>query len=1022
MIKTKLFKVRGLRHMFLLGLMLFFCTSHAVGQSGAGSLRTITGTVVDQGGEPLVGVAVYIDQTTRGASTDVDGNFELQAASDEVLVVSYIGYATQRIEVDSSNHYPIVLLEQVSELDEVVVTALGIKRASKALSYNVQNVNSDEVNVVKNANFMNSLQGKVAGVQINTSAGGPGSSVRVVMRGTKSISKDNNALYVIDGIPMFNVTSQGSVNSRFSTQASSDAVADINPEDIASMSMLTGAPAAALYGSNAANGVVLITTKRGVEGKTQVTYSNNTMFSTPYIYPDMQNTYGNVAGQYQSWGGKTSNSYNPMDFFNTGSDVINSFTFSTGNAKNQTFASVSSTNSDGIVPNNSYDRYNFTIRNTTNINDKLKLDLGASYIIQNDQNMVGQGEYQNPLVAVYLFPRGDNFDDIRAFERYSVGSGLYTQHWPYGDQGLSLQNPYWQQYRMNRETDKLRYMLNAGLTYNIADWINVSGRVAIDNTNSHYTRKENASTDRVGEFGFYQEDRQENRSVYADVIANINKALSDDFSLVANVGASISDERYELMGNLGNLASIPNYFTITNLNFTQGFKPRQYGYHDQNQSLFASVELGWRGLLYATLTERIEWDSALGGLESVSYDYPSVGLSGIVSEMVELPQVIDFVKVRGSWTKVSSPFSRYLVRPGYVFNEQTLGWETSTIFPARDLKPETTESWEFGLNMRLLESLTVDLTYYNSETRNQTFNVALASSSGYSSAIVQTGSITNRGIELAVGYDRAWGEFRSTTHFTYTKNINRVNSLANGAINPVTGEPIEMEELSVAVLGGTNAPEVILREGGTMNDIYVKQGLKLDANGNVWVNSQTGTPAIEEYDEYKKLGSTAPDFTMGLSQSFSYKGVNLGVVFSANVGGLVVSNTQGILDYFGASQTTADARDAGGVPMNNGVIDAKAYYQTIGTATGGYGQYYTYSATNVRLQELNISYTFPSSLIGDKVKLTAGLVGRNLWMIYNKAPFDPGLTPSASANFYQGVDFFMLPSTRNIGFNVKLQF
>ena len=984
--------------------------------------REITGSVVDENNIPLLGVTVFIKGTTTGTATNIDGKFNISAATGNEIVFEYIGYQTQRVSINSQSVYDIKMATAANDLDAVVVTALGIKRATKVLSYNVQEVKSDEVNVVKDANFMNSLQGKVAGVQISSAAGGIGAAVRVVMRGSKSISKDNNALYVIDGIPMFNVTSSESSGSMFSNQSSTDGVADLNPDDIQSISMLTGPSAAALYGSNAANGVVLVTTKRGSSEKTTVTFTNNTMFSTPYIMPEMQNEYGNTPGMYQSWGEKTTNRYDPANFFNTGSNIMNSITFSTGTKKNQTYASVSSTNGSGMIPNNTYDRYNFSIRNTAHILDsKLILDLGANYIIQQDKNMVGQGQYQNPLLAVYLFPRNDSFDEIRAFERHSIGRDIALQHWPYGDEGLSLQNPYWQQYRMNRESNKKRYMLNANLTYHIADWINVTGRVQVDNTNTHFTRKEYASTHKVGANGFYAEDRQENTQTYADAMVNIDKKFGD-FSLNANIGGVISDTRYELIGNLGNLGKLPNYFTITNINFSSAFKPRQYGYHDQTQSVFANIELGWRDMIYATVTGRNEWSSALAFSDTPSYFYPSVGISAIVSEMAELPKFINYLKVRGSYTNVATAFDRFLTRPGYEFDEMNHGWNSSTIMPASVLEPESTTSWEIGLNTRLWNHFNIDFTYYNSDTTNQTFFIDLPVSSGFKSYVVQAGSIGNKGVELSLGYNNKWNDFVMSTNFTFTKNVNTVNRLASDVINLSTGMPIIMDEMRVATLGGTNAPEVILREGGSMHDIYVKQGLKTDANGNIWVDSQTGQLAVVEYDEYKKLGSMNPDFNMGLNQNFSYKGINFGVVIAASVGGLVVSNTQGILDFFGASKTTADARDAGGVWINNGYVDAKKYYQTIGTATGGLGEYYTYDATNIRIQELNLSYTLPRKWIGDRVKLTAGFVARNLLMIYNKAPFDPGITPSATSSFYQGVDYFMQPSSRNIGFNVKLQF
>ena len=914
--------------------------------------------------------------------------------------------------------------EDTQTLEEVVVTALGIKREQKALSYNVQQVKGDELTTVKDANFMNSLAGKVAGVQINSGATGAGGAARVVMRGSKSITKDNNALYVIDGIPMFNV-SFGESEGQFATQAGSDGVADINPDDIESINMLTGPSAAALYGNAAANGVVLINTKKGKAERTTLTVSNNTIFSNAYIMPEMQNTYGNKSGEFASWGDKTSLRYDPKKFFNTGANVINAITFSTGTDKNQTYASASTTNSTGILPNNSYSRYNFSIRNTASfLNNKLTLDVGASYIVQNDKNMISQGQYFNPLPALYLFPRGDSFEEVQMFERYNEALGVKTQYWPYSHQGMSLQNPYWIMKRMNRETEKQRYMINGNLTYKIADWIDISGRVKIDNSHYRLTQKRFAST--LGNFsgtnGFYSDQTRTDRNIYADAMLNINKRI-DDFSINANIGASIKDLKYEQAGGEGNLAGIPNFFTLNNLDYTSNYKPKQYGYHDQSQGIFANLEIGWKSMLYLTLTGRNDWESQLAFTDHSSFFYPSVGLSAVLTEMIKLPEFISYAKIRGSYTSVASSFDRFLSNPGFEFLEQSHQWSTSSTRPAVNLKPERTKSWEIGLNTKFWNDLSFDFTFYKSNTYNQTFQISQSSASGFSTAVVQSGNVQNYGIEMGIGYRHKFGDVEWNSNFTFTMNRNKIKELMEGAKDPETGELIADEERRVATLGAAGyAPVIILRKDGGMGDIYVEKHLATDGNGNIKVDSQTGKVSIAEYPEPRKVGSLYAKCNLGFSNNFTYKGINLGFTLTARVGGLVVSNTQGILDYYGVSQTTADARDAGGVWINNGYVDAQSYYQTIGSSSGGVGEYYLYSATNVRLQELSLSYTLPKKWFNDKVGITAGIVEKNLWMIYCKAPFDPELTPSTTSNFYQGVDYFMQPSTRNIGFNLKFQF
>lgn len=982
---------------------------------------TTTGQVVDAKGEPLIGVSILEVGTTNGTITDIDGNFTLSVNEGATLEISYIGYKTQTLPVRAKLGQ-IVMKEDTEVLDEVVVTALGIKRSQKALSYNVQEVKGDALTAVKDANFMNSLAGKVAGVQISSGATGAGGAARVVMRGMKSLTKDNNALYVIDGVPVFNTGSSGG-EGQYGSMGGSDAVADLNPDDIASVSMMTGPSAAALYGSAAANGVVLITTKKGQTEKTNLTVSNSTTFSKAYIMPEMQNRYGTSAGLF-SWGAATDRRYDPSDFFNTGTNIINSIALSTGNAKNQTYLSASTTNSDGILPNNSYNRYNFTARNTTNfLNDRLTLDIGAQYIIQNNKNMVSQGQYYNPLPALYLFPRGDNFDEIRLYERYDTDYGYMKQYWPYGDGGMSLQNPYWIQNKILRTSEKKRYMLNASLKWKVTDWFNITGRVNLDNSDYRNRSEKSAST--LTTFcsvnGGLEDAMRQERSIYADVLGNIDKTFGE-FRLNANFGASIYHTSMNQLSIAGDLI-IPNFFQMNNINYSANYKPDPQGYDDEIQSVFASAELSWRNQLYLTVTGRNDWDSKLAFSKHPSFFYPSVGLSAVLSDMLELPEVISYAKIRGSYTIVASSFDRFLTNPGYEYNAQTHNWETPTVYPMDDMKPEKTKSWELGLNLKFWENrFSLDATYYRSNTLNQTFKVDIPSSSGYNKAIVQAGNVQNQGLELALGFRDEWAGFGWSSNATFTLNRNKVIRLASGSVNPVTGEEIQMENMPVGWLGKENvAPRVILTEGGSMTDIYVYNQLTRDNNGNIKVD-QNGNLSMTSSSTPTKVGDLDADFNLGWTNHFTYKGIDLGVVLSARVGGLAYSATQGILDCYGVSEASATARDNGGIPVNNGLVTAQKYYQTIGSGEGGYGRYYLYSATNVRLQELSLNYTLPKKWFKNVANITLGVVGRNLWMIYCKAPFDPELSAATASNYYMNVDYFMQPSLRNIGFNVKVQF
>ena len=983
---------------------------------------TVSGIVTDEQG-PVIGATVMIKDANVGVVTGLDGSYTLTGLKqDDIIEVSYLGYETQDIAYTGQTVQNVFMKVATELLDEVVVTALGIKREEKTLSYNVQSVKSEELTAVKDANFVNSLVGKVAGVTINSGASGPGSATKVVMRGMKSIEKSNAVLYVIDGIPMYN-RSFGGEGGTMESPVGSEAAADINPEDIESISMLTGPSAAALYGSDAANGVIVINTKRGSEGRTTVTVSNSTTFSKVNMMPEMQERYGKSGGMY-SWGNAlpAAYSYDPRKFFNTGTDIINSVSLSTGTAKNQTYISASTTNTAGIVPESKYNRYNFTARNTAKFaGDKLVLDFGANVIMQNDHNLVSQGRYYNPITGLYLFPRGDDFSEVQNYERWNPVRGMMTQYWPYGSGGHDIQNPYWVQHRNNRDMNKRRYMLNASLQWNITDWLNVTGRARMDESNYKQTREYYASTltTFAGNNGGYYLENSSDRSFYGDVMLNVDKEWGD-WSLMANIGASINDQRYYSAMMAGDLKE-PNFFSANNLEMANKFKRNESGWHDQTQSVFASVEAGWRDAVYLTLTGRNDWASQLAFSSQASFFYPSAGLSAVISNLVEMPEWVDFLKVRGSYSQVASPFSRWISNPSLEYNDQTDLWTQSKTYPYRDLKPEDTRSWEIGVNLRVLKGLSLDVTYYRSNTYNQTVYGDLAASTGYDNFIAQTGNVQNQGVELALGYDNTWGDFSWSSGFTFTFNDNKIVELANDVINPITGEPVEINEIQKDWLGAENvAPRVILRKGGSLTNIYVKHFIARDANGYVNVDAN-GRISMEE-TEPVKAGQLAPKANLGWSNTFSYKGLSLGIVLTARVGGLVYSATQGILDYYGVSEASAAMRDKGGIPVNFGTLDAQSYYQTISTGNGGYGAYYLYDATNIRIQELTLNYTLPKKWFNNKMGLTVGFVARNLAMIYCKAPFDPELASSTSSNFYQGVDYFMLPSTRNLGFNVRFQF
>ena len=1032
----------------LVAVLLMSSAEMASAQDTEGS--KVSGVVVDATGYPLVGVAVLIKGTTVGSSTDLDGKFAFELPSSvgggTLLEFSCLGYKTQDVPLGTKRVFNVTMEDDAILMEGTVVTALGIKRSEKALSYNVQQVNADALMANKDANFVNSLNGKVAGLVINASSSGVGGASKVIMRGQKSISQSSNALYVIDGVPMYTTARDGS--TEFGSQGSSDPIADINPEDIESISVLTGAAAAALYGSDAANGAIVVTTKKGKEGKVSVNASAGVEIMNPFVLPRFQNRYGtgdlssSVGSTVRSWGNLMNDANNPgynpaKDYFQTGVTNTESVSVSMGNAKNQTYLSGSAIDSKGVVPNNGYHRYNFTFRNTTSfLEDKMHLDVGATYILQKDRNMINQGTYNNPLVGAYIFPRGNDWGAVKMYERYDMTRRLSTQYWPIGDAGMTMQNPYWINYRNLRENKKDRFMLNASLSYDILDWLSVSGRVRMDQSITNYTEKYYASTftqlTELSNNGLYGISTMKDRQIYADALVNINKRFGDDWTLQANIGASISDMSYDALKNRGPIADgqitdekpgLANVFNVQNLSNSAKTSRMQEGWREQTQSIFGSAEVGYKGAYYLTVTARNDWPSQLAGPHSnrKSFFYPSVGGSVVLSQIIpNMPKNLEYVKLRASYASVGTAFERYIANPQYKWNSSGLSWNTQTQYPMYDLKPELTNSFEVGLSMRFLKWFNLDATYYHTNTLNQTFSPQISTGSGSSEIFIQSGNVLNQGCEFTLGFEKEWNIFNWASNFTFSTNQNKIISLAENVLNAATGEYFSVDLLDMNGLGRAH---FLLKEGGTLGDLYSLVDYNYDSNGMIIINEDgtTTTNVITDAKDYVKLGSVLPKANLSWRNDFRVQNFNFGFLVTARIGGIVYSSTQAVLDYYGVSEASAEARDAGGVFINGGdCVDANKWFSSVG-GSNPLPQEYTYSATNVRLQEASIGYTFPRQMLGNVCDLNLSLVGRNLLMIYNKAPFDPEAV-ATTGNYYQGIDHFMMPALRNFGFNVRITF
>lgn len=987
----------------------------------------LSGKIVDKNGMPIIGATIIVaGSTTQGTTTDIDGMFYFPWSSQiasATLNISFIGYVSQSVPVGGRTMLDITLLEDNQQLEAVVVTALGIKRAERAVSYNVQNVITDEVFKAKDISLANNLSGRIAGVQINSSAAGIGGETKIVMRGTKSINNDNNALYVLDGIPLPSLSTaspSASYTIMRTSNPSGDGISMFNSDDIGNMSVLTGPSSAALYGSKAANGVVMLSTRTGEEGLS-VSYSNNTTFMSPFMMPDFQRSYGALEGSFGSWSTtrmSKASTWSPEDFFQTGYNTTNSVSLSFGKGKSSTYLSAGVVKAEGIIPNNEFNRYNFTASHTNSfLKDRMHLSVLGMYINLNEQNMLASGQYYNPLVPIYLLSPSEDLNKYAVYERYDASRNFKTQYWDWGDMGMSMQNPYWIINRNMFNTAKNRFLMGASLSYDITDWLDVTARARIDYTDMLAEQKNYASTNKLfaGDYGRYYYNEYRTMQRYGDVMANINKTFFDQqLSLTATIGASIEDLKYRATLLGGDLTSVANLFTLSNM--TANKASSKTTYNDQTQSVFATVQLGFRNMVFLDLTGRNDWSTALVNTKSLSMFYPSVGLSAVVTDIFGIQsKVLSYAKIRASYAEVGNAPMRYITVPTYPVSSS--GPQTTTFLTAENYEPERTKSWEVGADVRLWgNKIIVGATYYNSRTLNQIFQPSISSTSTKTSMYVNGGRVDNKGVELSLEVNQKLGPVDWQSNVIYSRNRNKIVRMLHDY--EINGERITQDSM---VMGGTTGVKMVVREGGRMGDLYVNT-LKTDDHGYIWV-SPAGDIATDP-NNFIYAGNTNPSYTLSWRNSFNWKGFSLGFMFNARVGGVGVSLTQAAMDYYGVSAVTAEARDNGGVLINGQRVGKiQSYYEkTANLGEGAIGSCYVYSMTNVRLGELTFGYDFPVQKWCKWIKgLNVSFIGRNLLMLYCKAPFDPELV-SGSGTYSSGIDYFQQPSLRNLGFSVKVTF
>ena len=1011
-------------------LMTSFCliapatALRSYAQEGGGS--TLEGLIKDDSG-PLLGATVIVKNTTRGTTTDMDGKFRLEGLQPgDVLQVTYVGYDPYEVTYTGQTTLDILMTTTANQLNAVVVTAMGIERQSKTLSYAAETVGGDDVADIKSVNMINALQGKAAGLQITPNSTGAGGSSKILFRGNKSINGSNQPLVVVDGVPlMMNITSD-QVDSNWGAQRDGgDAMSTINPDDIASISLLKGASAAALYGAVAANGAIMITTKSAMAGRLAVNVSSNTTIDTPLSLPEFQNTYG-ANGQY-SWGDKLASKAPDYaeKFFRTGWTTNNSISINGGAEDLRAYFSYGNVTSGGITPENDYSQHTLNAKVGFDLfNDHIKVDFNAKYVNQHISNQPAGGFVFNPLVGTYTFPRGGDWNGYKSnFETYNGELNANVQNWVTTTDETNS-NPYWLLNRERPVVERNRYEFGGSIKYQIIDGLSLTGRMRYERADEHYVRNHYASSyGNKYTYGKMDDNRYFSEQLYADLLAQYNHTW-DDFSLNATLGTSMMQTRsnnvsllYEQSkfvapGNGG--AYYPNIFNPSNFYMngtTMGLERKRLN------SVFGAVTFGFKEALFLDVTARNDWSSALAYTDGYSFFYPSVGASLLLNRFVDMGRNIDLFKFRGSYSIVGNDVPVYKTNPRYTYGDQGAINPPKSV-PFRTLKPEKTHSFEVGFDGEYFQHrLHVNATYYKTNTKNQYFEVTLPWESGYKSQFVNAGNVQNQGFELTAGWFQDFGnEFTWSTDLNLSYNDNKIIELFDGIQDGVT----------VSNLGGA---KVILYEGGQYGDLYVRT-LKRDESGKLVTETPEGADyqipvnGGEQNSDLKYMGNMNSKWNMGWNNTFRYKDLTLSMLIDFRIGGKVVSMTEATLDGYGVSERTGRARDRGYV-MREGIkfSNVKAYYDVVG-ATSFNSVYnvedYVYDATNVRMREISLGYTF-RNLFGQSKNLTLAFIARNLFFFYKDAPMDPDVS-MGTGNGLQGFDVFNLPTTRSFGLNVKLNF
>lgn len=1027
--------------------------------------QTVSGRVTTNEGNGLPGVSVLVKGTSTGLTTDSEGKYTIAVPGESsILVFSFIGFVTQEIEVGNRTRIDVILQEDLTQLSEVVITALGIPRETKTLVYATQTVKPSQLVEVRDAdNVLNSLQGKIANALITQGSGGPGSGARIVLRGNRSIQGSNNALIVVDGVPITNGTN-GTVTSDFGGLQGSDGASNINPDDIESMTILRGASAAALYGSQAGNGVILITTKRGTKDRVSVNINSGITAERPFILPAVQNSYGQgnsgvLNGKSgESWGakldGQTFTAYNGeertysaqpdniKDFFRTGLTVNNSIGISGGSEKMQTYLSYTNNSVQGIMPRNDLMRHTMNLRLSNQISKKFSTDAKVTYILQDVDSRYSNGESLSALMDLFLIPRNVSLDDAKHFENINNVGVPVPAVYPVTNLAL-YENPYWIVNRSENNESRDRVMGFITAKYEITDWLSITGRANIDKITDRLESIRYQGTLGVSATGggAYTRRGINTSQKWFDVIVSGSNSISDNLKVDYRAGAILQDNKYDELNNNATGLNVTNTFSL-NFATTPGFS--QGSSRTQIQSVFGQVNFALKESIFLDASLRNEWDSRLPS--PYSFNYPSVGLSAVISDLTTLPTAVSFLKVSGNYAEVGNGgrpqirFNTYQYEAGaghgYIYRGLTKA--------IADLKPEVVKNLEFGVDAKFLENkFGFQFTVYRSRSLNQLLQVGTPPATGFNDQYINAGEIQNKGLELVIDATPIRSN-NLTWDLAFNLGMNR---------NKVVALTETLKEFNLAGFSRSATP--IVKVGGSYGDMV----------GFVWVRGDQGhfvvTPEGKPLStittgELKPIGNFNPKATLGLTNNVSFSAFSMRLLIDGRVGGTVVDGTEQLMAFNGAPEVTAKFREGGWVlggvqstpvpvinedgsirntwpegPPVTTAINAQDYWTTASGGRYGSAEFFAYDATNFRIREFSIGYNIPiaSSFFIKSAKLS--FVARNVLWLYRgssrldvpgigkrKMSFDPDM--SLGNSNWQGISYGNFPSTRSIGFNLQL--